>query len=161
MKSEDIKRERRTQYNLDPSPGYIEAVQTLEELADLEDVYAEVMSVKRNPGGKFPNGAQLDKLLHKRRVRIPGREEEVDSDDVGNILGIFDHSTTHKHPDGEYVITTEPYGASFEDLCEIIDFCRYHKLRVDIDADSAWHPGRTIRATIRRDGDKKGEVSDD
>jgi len=43
MKSEDIKRERRTQYNLNPSPGYIEAVQTLEELDDLENVYAEVM----------------------------------------------------------------------------------------------------------------------
>jgi hypothetical protein len=84
-------------------------------------------------------------------VRVPGREEEVDADDVGNILGIFDHSTTHKHPDGEYVITTEPNGASFKDLCEIIDFCRYNKLRVDIDADSAWHPGVTIRATIRRD----------
>jgi len=151
MKSEDIKRERRTQYNPNPSPEYIEAVQTLEELDDLENVYAEVMSVKRNPGGKFPNGAQLGKLLHKRRVRVPGREEEVDADDVGNILGIFDHSTTHKHSDGEYVITTEPYGASFKDLCEIIDFRRYNKLRVDIDADSAWHPGVTIRATIRRD----------
>jgi len=80
MKSEDIKRDRRTQYNFNPSPDYIEAVQTLEELDDLEDVYAEVMSVKRNPGGKFPNGAQLDKLLHKHRVQIPGREEEVDSD---------------------------------------------------------------------------------
>ena len=59
MKSEDIKRERRTQYNPNPSPGYIEAVQTLEELDDLENVYAEVMSVKRNPGGKLPNGAQI------------------------------------------------------------------------------------------------------
>ena len=46
MKSEDIKRERRTPYNPNPSPEYIEAVQTLEELDDLEDVYAEVMGVK-------------------------------------------------------------------------------------------------------------------
>jgi hypothetical protein len=161
VKSEDIKRERRTQYNPNPSPRYIEAVQALEELDDLEDPYAGVMSVKRNPGGKFPNGAQLGKLLHKRRVRIPGRKDEVDADDVGNILGIFDHSTTHKHPDGEYVITTEPYGTSFEDLCEIVDFCRYHKLRVDIDSDSAWHPGRTIRATIRCAKDKKGKISND
>lgn len=45
---------------------------------------------------------------------------------------------THKHPGGEYVITTQPYGASFEDLYEICDFCRYHKLRVDIDGCHSW-----------------------
>jgi len=56
-----------------------------------------------------------------------------------------EHIGTFVHEDWSKSVISQPYCLTFEELQEIVEFCKANNVRCEINADDSWHfPGRTL-----------------
>ena len=73
----------------------------------------------------------------------------------GRALGIgLDHNSLWNKDGKPYLFTSEPYYIQKDELKSLIEHCDQHDIDFQIDAESMYYPGHTIRILF-----KKGEVS--
>lgn len=144
-----------------PSPAYLKALAALQELAaesldSVDRVYAEAttqltenqwikrQSVHRSKASpcirRITHGACLTATRMEHCICQPPGSDHVD-------LWIKDGKAR--------VYTSQPYELSWEELQEMVDFCRHDGLQADISL-GAWHfPGRTMLIEYRRQNDER------
>lgn len=64
-----------------------------------------------------------------------------------------DHTSLWVYGKTPKAIMLEPYCLSFQDMQKLVAFCVQHDVTADVDANSSYFPGRTIRILLFRRGD--------
>jgi hypothetical protein len=148
-----------TGFNSRPTTTYLATVNALEKL--LRDESAD--SVERA-------AAEVLRDVRQKQVERRGLKHSPATPCLARILGSRacphsyyhpqwtipheppgrDHSELLKETDGSYCYHYQPYQLSWENMQELVDLCRKHSLRADIDAGTSWwFPSRTISILIK------------
>lgn len=89
-------------------------------------------------------------LAHYGRAAGRGAERRPCVCESRHVRRALDHGRIWLTPDGERVLTGEPYGIDGQTLCRFVADCHTLGLRVDVDPDSPWNPGWTVLLIVRR-----------
>lgn len=91
----------------------------------------------------------LARLIGKRCKELTSYAEECPYCQGGERW--IDHGALYLGDKDEKVFTSQPYGLSFEGLCNLVDFCREHSLEATIDAHWSYHfPGSTVLIWVQK-----------
>ena len=147
-----------TDFNSRPSDTYWSAMKALEKLLKeegsdhVERAAAEVLKGARlkqlqKAGYTLTRGSScLGRVMGYRSCRHYdyGISSHIPHDIEGR-----DHVHLLKDKEGRYLYQSQPYGLSWENIQSLVDLCRKHDLRADVDAERSWHfPSRTLSVVI-------------
>ena len=147
--------DRSESYNSNPSELYLQVVEIIRALIDLEGLGNAYRSFAEAAWTRIRDevmiGYKPKGLAHVCLYRLLGRERCPNSYehpcDSPNIPG-RDHLSEWVKDGKTAKIVMQPYHLSFEEMKELVEFCEERGLRADIFAES-WHfSGKTIRVDV-------------
>lgn len=154
-------REKRTEFNSNPSPAYLDAKTALERLEEREPgfsfyAFADVWTVAALKGFRNRTRATVRKS-HPCLWRLAGQPcqagkyaaEPARCMPFGNTL--LDHATMWYRGRDPYAIVAHPYDLPPRDLLALEEFCKEHSLLFTLSPGLSWHfPGMTFFLEITR-----------
>jgi hypothetical protein len=138
-----------SRFEAKPSPAYLAALKALRALpsGDRGSVYADAAHEELKEAllrGFTPSSGLVPhplRLVGKRPMLLEQRPW-------------LDHVAIWNQDGRPALFTSQPYGLSWEALCDLVDYCRQHGLRANVDA-SSWHfPGSTLLITVKAGREK-------
>lgn len=120
-----------------------------QEYGTVERVYATVVAEHKFDLFLKKNDVKLDERLGRHALmlvgmKLPGVEE------LRRAPG-SDHTRLFLKDKRPHIFTSEPYGLGWDDLKEIVAYCKEHGLEASVDAWDSWHfPGCTLLLQYRK-----------
>ncbi len=150
-----LKRNGVSRFTKNPSELYLKTVRALEELQEKEHnadrAYADFESVRREQLWRehFTPLSEpwIDVLVDL--IKQDGDDEKALYEEVTTPIG-FDHTSIWMGGEKQIpCLFTQPYKLEWENMCNIVSFCRRHDLQASINTMLSWHfPGSTFGLLI-------------
>ena len=145
------------------SQKYMQTVKVIQELLTAEGVgvanraYAEAIHAAIRDAYQQEKGASPSKDSHVCVNRLKGDKKCPNKYNSTGIpkcdlrIPASDHLSEWVKDGETFSIVSQPYGISFKELKELIEFCEQHHIEPYISANRAWHfPGSAISIEFQR-----------
>lgn len=136
-----------------PSAAYRDAVRALRVLADAEGeematrAFGEAVAELRRADWAAENGFE-ESQAHQSIHGLLGRQALKDG--VLYLPG-GDHTSVWNKEGKPHTLVSQPYDLRWEDLTELVAFCKQWGLMADVAAWPSWHfPGSALSVMVRR-----------
>ena len=132
-------------------------------MIDYRSAPTGVQETKRRYKEMFPGWSRLDKRACPRGLLgewCPNDHQECGECSIFRGTGPLDHCKVWRTPDGETVLTGEPYHLDGGLFARFVEYCRGLGLTVEVGAYSPYYPCNTLLVTVKNERSRLMRHSD-